>query len=230
MALTQTEIYSLAKSVGLTDSRAKIAAAVAMAESKGDPNAHNPNPPDDSYGLWQINMLGSMGPERRKQLGLSSNQDLYNPATNAKAMKALSQDGGNFNPWSTYTNQAYQQYMSNPVTDQSKSLTFWQKLGLLAAPIPGVGGLVNLGGAAADAVNPMTAVADALGKTAKWVSNSENWIRVGYVVGGSVVVIAGLVMLVESTKAGRTLTKAAAGLTPPGRVASVASAAKKGSS
>lgn len=220
MALTQSEIYTLARSVGLTDSRAKTAAAVAMAESKGDPNAHNATPPDDSYGLWQINMLGSMGPSRRQQFGISANTDLYNPQTNAKAMKSISQDGGNFNAWSTYTNQSYRQYLGNTVADQSSSPGWLDKLGRWIAGTPIVSPVTSTTGA-------LVALADATKKTGSWVSNSRNWIRVGFVVGGAIVTIAGLVMVVESTKTGRALTGAAATITPPGRVAS---AVKKGAS
>lgn len=215
MSLSQSEIYSLAKSVGLTDARAKVAAAIAMAESGGDPNAHNATPPDDSYGLWQINMIGGNGPERRKQLGLATNDELYNPSTNAKAMKSISQDGGNFNPWSTYTSQSYQKYMSNKVSDQTGTPGWLKIISPVTAVIPG-------GNVISDTTQGITTIATAVAKTATWISNSQNWIRVGFIVGGAVVTIAGLVMVVESTKAGRTITKAAAGLTPPGRAATVA--------
>jgi hypothetical protein len=202
MSLSQSEIYTLAKSVGLTDSRAKVAAAIAMAESGGNPNAHNATPPDDSYGLWQINMLGAMGPDRRKQFGISTNDALYNPATNAKAMKALSQDGGNFNPWSTYTNQSYRKYLDNKVSDQSGTPGWLKIVSPITAVIPG-------GNVISDTTQGITTIATAVAKSAAWLSNAQNWVRIGFVVGGSIITIAGLVMVVESTKAGRVVTKAA---------------------
>jgi len=95
-----------------------IAYAVAMAESSGNARAHNPNAGtgDNSYGLFQINMLGSMGPARRKQFGLSSNDDLFDPLTNAKVAFRMSNGGKNWGPWSTYNSGAYQQYMGKSQT------------------------------------------------------------------------------------------------------------------
>jgi hypothetical protein len=171
-------------------------------------------------------MLGSLGPARRQQFGISANTDLYNPQTNAKAMKALSQDGGTFNAWSTYTNQAYLQYTNNAVTDQSKSPGWLERLGGTFTPF-GVNLLAPTG------INPLESLGqavDAINKTSKWVSNSQNWVRVGFITGGVIVTIAGLVMVMESTKAGRAATGLIGGLTPTGRVASVATAAKKGAS
>jgi hypothetical protein len=102
-SLSQNQIYALARQAGLSDSRAVTAAAIAMAESGGNPESHNATPPDDSYGLWQINMLGSLGPARRAVYRLKANTDLYDPATNARVMSALSKQGADFNPWTTYT-------------------------------------------------------------------------------------------------------------------------------
>jgi hypothetical protein len=200
MALSQSDIYSLAKAAGLTDSRAKVAAAVAMAESGGNPNAHNSKPPDDSYGLWQINMLGGLGPARRKSLGLSANSDLYNPQTNAKAMKQISSNGGNFSPWSTYTNGSYLKFMNKEVKDDSNDPGFWDKVGgAITGAIPGYNAVKDTGEAAITAVGY-------LGKTATWLSDSDNWVRIAYVAGGAVVVLAGLNALLQSTSVGKAAT------------------------
>lgn len=213
MSLTQTDIYQLAKSAGLGDSQAKMAAAIAMVESGGDPNAHNAKPPDDSYGLWQINMLGSMGPARRKQLGISDNSQLYDPQINAKAMVLISSNGGNFHPWSTYTSGAAQRYMDTHLiqttgTDPNK---------------PGGGSWVDkiLPGSP---VSTAETFAQGFNKVGAWVSNSENWVRVGYVAGGAVIIIVGLAMVLGDTKAGQLVT----GVSPVGKVAKVAKVAKAG--
>lgn len=63
---------------------------------------------DQSYGLFQINMLGNLGPSRRKQYGLSSNDDLYDPLTNAKVAFRLSKGGTDFGAWGVGPN-AYRQ-------------------------------------------------------------------------------------------------------------------------
>lgn len=101
--LTDAQIAGAAKKAGFTGNALVNAVAIALAESSGNANAHNQIPPDNSYGLWQINMLGSMGPARRKQFGLKSNEELFNPDVNAKAAYAISNGGKNFGAWSTYT-------------------------------------------------------------------------------------------------------------------------------
>ena len=63
--------------------------AIGMGESGLNPGAHNPKYPDDSYGLFQINMLDEpgyqLGKERRARYGLKSNEQLKDPFLNAKA-------------------------------------------------------------------------------------------------------------------------------------------------
>jgi lysozyme-like protein len=87
-----------------------IAVAVALAESGGDTQSHNSTPPDDSYGLWQINMLGSLGPARRKEFNLKSNEDLFNPDTNARVAHGIFQKSG-WKAWTTYTSGKYKQFL-----------------------------------------------------------------------------------------------------------------------
>jgi hypothetical protein len=112
VALSFQALQDLWKQAGGSPASAAVAAAIALAESGGRPDAHNPKPPDDSYGLWQINMLGSLGPARRRQFGLSSNAALFDPLTNAKAAVAISGGGSSFGAWSTYTNGAYKSHLS----------------------------------------------------------------------------------------------------------------------
>ncbi|WP_010693237.1 transglycosylase SLT domain-containing protein [Saccharopolyspora spinosa] len=109
--LTAEQIAQHAYDAGFRGKALTTSVAVALAESSGNPRSHNPTPPDDSYGLWQVNMLGDMGPERRKQFGLDSNKDLFNPDENAKAAYAISNQGKSFDPWSTYTNGAYKKHL-----------------------------------------------------------------------------------------------------------------------
>lgn len=92
------------------DSQVTIATAIAMAESGGRVFAHNTTPPDDSYGLWQINMYGSLGPSRRRQYGIKENDDLFDPGTNARAAYKIFQGSG-WRAWSVYTSGAYKQHL-----------------------------------------------------------------------------------------------------------------------
>jgi Lysozyme like domain len=93
--LTAGQIYQLALSVGFPASTAVQMTAIALKESAGNTNAYNGVPPDDSYGLWQINMYGNLGPARMAQFGLNAETDLFDPTTNAAAAYTIW--GGNDN-------------------------------------------------------------------------------------------------------------------------------------
>jgi Lysozyme like domain len=112
--LSWEDVVKVAYAAGFRGSALQTMVAITEPESGRNPRAHNPNPPDDSYGLWQINMLGSMGPDRARQWGLDPNapyDELYDPNVNARAAWDLSGGGTNFRPWSTYNRSDYQQYM-----------------------------------------------------------------------------------------------------------------------
>ena len=87
--------------------------AIALAESGGRSDVRNNNPKtgDDSYGLWQINMLGDLGPERRRQYGIESNDELKDPVKNAKAAKYILERGGGLPAWSVYKNRSYEKFL-----------------------------------------------------------------------------------------------------------------------
>ena len=74
MMLIHLEILShFARQAGFSSKELRpVMAAIGLAESVGNPRAHNPNAStgDNSYGLMQINMLGAMGPERRAAFGI----------------------------------------------------------------------------------------------------------------------------------------------------------------
>lgn len=110
--ISDAAIAGYARNAGLSGQSVAIAVAIALAESGGNTTDHNAVPPDNSYGLWQINMLGSMGPDRRAKLGISSNEELYDPAVNARAMSMISNGGRNWKDWTTYTRGTYLRYYS----------------------------------------------------------------------------------------------------------------------
>jgi hypothetical protein len=118
--LTAAQVYQYAVGAGFTPAQATVMTAIAGAESGYNPNAYNGTPPDNSYGLWQINMIGSLGPARRSQLGLASNNALFDPATNARAAKAVFDSQG-FGAWSTYSSGSYQRYLSGAQTASSSA-------------------------------------------------------------------------------------------------------------
>jgi CBS domain containing-hemolysin-like protein len=97
---------------GFRDDALEVAYGVAMAESSGKTTAHNDDEStgDDSYGLFQINMLGEMGPERRELFGLKKNDELFNPLTNAKAAYHISEGGKDWKTCTMDTNGKYKKF------------------------------------------------------------------------------------------------------------------------
>lgn len=100
--LTLEELRELAREEGFADP--DTAAAIAMAESSGDPWArgdpHTPSEcstagPSTSFGLWQINLPAH--PEYRPNA-----IRLLEPRYNAQAALAISRGGTSWQPWSTY--------------------------------------------------------------------------------------------------------------------------------
>lgn len=89
---TCSELEQLWISQGGNPSAAFTAAEVAMAESGGNASAISPT---DDVGLWQVN---------RPSWGASASTD---PVVNARAAIAISHNGTNWTPWTTYTSGAY---------------------------------------------------------------------------------------------------------------------------
>jgi hypothetical protein len=93
------------KAVGFKGQDLKEAWAVAKKESNGQPIRFNgnTNTGDNSYGLFQINMINQLGPDRREKFNLRSNFDLLNPVTNAKIAYHMSNGGTNWSAWKGIT-------------------------------------------------------------------------------------------------------------------------------
>ena len=107
------EYLQLGLQNGLSKEEAIEMAAVGMAESTGNSGVRNSNPDtgDDSYGLWQINMIGNLGPDRLRRYGLRSAEDLKDPETNARVMAAMLRTDGK-TAWGAYKDKRYLQYMA----------------------------------------------------------------------------------------------------------------------
>ena len=105
--LTKKELRALLYGVGFRGDGLKQAWAVAMKESTGRPRSHNDNPAtgDNSYGLFQINMIDSLGPARREQFNLKSNRDLFDPVRNAEITLFMSNKGKNWSSWNGITDR-----------------------------------------------------------------------------------------------------------------------------
>lgn len=109
--LAPAVIAGLAKGAGWAGQDIATAVAVAMAESGGNPASHTVDSDDDSWGLWQVNMRGDMGPERRRAFGLSSDSQLADPKTNARVAHAIQQSQGWDRAFGSYSSGAYRKFL-----------------------------------------------------------------------------------------------------------------------
>jgi len=99
--LSPQELKDILYQVGFRGERLREAWGTAMKESTGRPRSHNDNPDtgDNSYGLFQINMIDSLGPARRDKFNLESNKDLFDPVRNAEIAFFMSNGGKNWSSW-----------------------------------------------------------------------------------------------------------------------------------
>lgn len=108
--LTYAQLEGLWIKAGGSQPLAPVAAAIAEAESGGNPGAVNPNDNggrQSSFGLWQIS-TGTHAPP---------SPNWADPATNAQLAVAKFRGAGNtFSPWGTYDSGAYRAYLSPGTT------------------------------------------------------------------------------------------------------------------
>jgi len=99
--LSDKDLVLVLKAVGFKGRDLQEAWAVAKKESNGQPIRFNGNKKtgDNSYGLFQINMISDLGPERRDKFNLRTNSDLLNPVINAKIAYHMSNGGKNWSAW-----------------------------------------------------------------------------------------------------------------------------------
>jgi len=104
-SLTDGELKELLYLVGFRGNDLKEAWAVAKKESNGQPIRFNgnTNTGDSSYGMFQINMIDSLGPDRRDKFDLDSNSDLLNPVINAQIAFHMSDGGKDWSAWKGIT-------------------------------------------------------------------------------------------------------------------------------
>jgi hypothetical protein len=96
-----SQLEALWTRAGGAKTAAPVMAAIALAESAGDPAAHNPS---GAAGLWQI-------------LGLPFAGNPYDPGTNARMAVAKYQSQG-LRAWATYTSGAYRKFLPGGVSAQ----------------------------------------------------------------------------------------------------------------
>lgn len=93
-----------------------VMAAIAMAESHGNPHAHHVDSNGSvDYGLWQINSVHGYTP-----------QSSYDPEKNAKQAVAVFKSSGP-GAWSTYKNGDYKKYMPSGKSSPTPSFGIYTK-------------------------------------------------------------------------------------------------------
>jgi len=112
-SLTDIQLVELLKAVGFKGVGLKTAWAVAKAESNGRPFAFNGNAEtgDSSYGIFQINMIGNLGPDRKDKFNLDLNAELFSPVKNAQIVFHMTKGGKDWSSWSSYKKGATNKWL-----------------------------------------------------------------------------------------------------------------------
>jgi hypothetical protein len=215
--IADDEIVAAAYRNGCSGDALPIAVAVALAESQGNTQAHNPKPPDDSWGLWQINYYGSLRAGRTAAYGPP--ESMWDPDKCAAAARSVSGNWKDFGPWSTfdpspkhpYNNSAYRLYLPRAY----KAVALFQMThpsenvrvnpnpsGAQSAARDAAEAAADIGNAAADAAGaaaglvtaPLEGIA-AVGALASALLSKGTWVRVLQVVGGAAVVVTAVALV-----------------------------------
>lgn len=145
---TYAQLEGLWINAGGSPALAPVMAAIAEAESGGNPQAVNSQ--SQATGLWQINLGAGNG-----KFVPGGAAQATNPAANASAAVAIEKAQG-LGAWTTYTSGAYKQFISGSTTPDtnvpgiatlaSSSSSSAASTCLVAAPSAGVFGITLAGG------------------------------------------------------------------------------------
>ena len=107
-SLSDRQLKDLLRAVGFKGQGLKNAWAIAKRESNGQPIRFNGNTKtgDNSYGLFQINMIGNLNPDRKAKFGINYTSDLLNPVINAQIAYHMSKGGYDWTAWHGMTPRA----------------------------------------------------------------------------------------------------------------------------
>ncbi len=127
--LSPEAVYALARNAGFNRDDAAMMLAIAYPESALNPGVLNDtrSTGDLSYGIWQINMLGRLGPPRLKEFGIKANAELLDPYVNARAAWLVSLKGKTFTPWSTYKRGSHKPFVARAKATAEKVGEDWAK-------------------------------------------------------------------------------------------------------
>jgi len=189
VAVSYAQAEGLWIKAGGDPSVAAIAAAIMFPESGGNPQAINPtdnNGTQSSWGLWQISTGTHATPD----------PNWADPLTNAKLAVAKYKGAGNsFRPWGTYNSGAYRRYLQNGVPPDMSAGGAGGVTGVPPGGFPDNGIQTVASGGALDPNTWITGIGNLLGQLG-------NYAFMGLlVVGGSVLVLIGLLMIIRDSSA-----------------------------
>jgi len=112
--LTDGELKELLSAVGFEGKALKTAWAIVKAESNSRPMAYNGNRKtgDSSYGIFQINMLGELGIDRKEKFELKSNITLFDPVINAEITYYMTKGGTDWSSWSSLNGARFKEFLA----------------------------------------------------------------------------------------------------------------------
>lgn len=201
--LTPPQISAYAKAAGFTTPNENFQAViVALAESGGNTGIVNKS--SGNVGLWQI---GPKGTRNDAGVGMTAAQ-LKDPATNARAARTIYIRAGKSwaKDWAVWNNGAAGKEAAKLLGPGWQSVIDAAAGGVGdAAGLAGqgTGNILNATGAAvASTVGEMQkGVLGQLGTVLSWLTTPAKWLRVAYVVGGGVLVVAGMQQLAKPVTA-----------------------------
>lgn len=172
----------------------RVATAVALSESSGDPDAEN----YCCTGLMQVHEIhaGKGGSPKDKA---EFRKWLKNPYNNIKIACMIYNDAGDWTPWEGYTNGAYRKYLGhdhNVLINASDAKD-------------GIEGAIN---DVTDAVTDVTGIGALLG-ILKGLTQAATWARIGKTALGGVLIVLGVgsLVFIVATRVQKTTVARAVG-------------------
>src|SRR5580765_197332 len=208
MAYTFDQLVAYARQAGFPPDQAPTAAAVALAESSGNPDATHANGNRSTdFGLWQINSVHGQ---------LLAGQNWRDPVANARMAFSVWQGSG-WRAWTTYNTGAYRRYLNGTAPGGGGG-------GGLAALVPGLGGALGApaatpggvpaaaGGGGFDPFAGITAALDGIGSSFQGIAGAaaavqklalpQTWVRIMAGAFGIGFLGFGVVMLMREVRNG----------------------------
>lgn len=115
--LSKEEVKQYALDAGFTPDQAFMVTGISGGESRRDPTNSTKRSGlfartgEDSVGLMQINWGYHKGRGWLQNLGITSREQLFDPATNMKAAKFLFDQKGTFDDWTVYNTGEYKDWL-----------------------------------------------------------------------------------------------------------------------